>query len=33
MSFTNSVASGTDEQTRDKLARFLCGWMNGPRRY
>ena len=22
-----------DEQTRDKLARFLCGWMGGPRRY
>jgi len=21
------------EQSRDKLARFLCGWMGGPRRY
>ena len=22
-----------NETTRDKLARFLCGWMGGPRRY
>lgn len=21
------------EVSRDKLARFLCGWLNGPRRY
>lgn len=21
------------EEARDKLARFLCGWMGGPRRY
>lgn len=20
-------------ESRDKLARFLCGWMNGPKRY
>lgn len=24
---------GVDEVTRDKLARFLCGWTGGPRRY
>jgi hemoglobin len=22
-----------NETTRDKLARFLCGWMGGPKRY
>lgn len=22
-----------DEEARDKLARFLCGWMGGPKRY
>ncbi|MEM7501583.1 MAG: group II truncated hemoglobin [Pseudomonadota bacterium] len=22
-----------DEMARDKLARFLCGWMGGPKRY
>ena len=21
------------DESRDKLARFLCGWMNGPKRY
>lgn len=23
----------SDQEARDKLARFLCGWMGGPRRY
>lgn len=24
---------GDKEESRDKLARFLCGWLGGPKRY